>query len=535
MRTDWGAAARRLTTPSVGVGALVAVVATFLFSRFELYSTMIRDSSIYIYGGQQVLHGLPPYASEMDPKGPMSSLLASAGVAVARLFGRDDVIVVRCEFCLIAVVGVVGIYLLVLELTRSITAGAAAAVTFLAFRNYAYNALVGTDGHMPGIVFMIFALWLTARKSWYWAGFAAALAFLTWQPLFVYPAIVLLCALLWSPVSRLRSALLTVAGAATPFLALVIYYLASGYLSNLFDGLVFYPLTGVQRPPKTLGHRLHFFATDIKNLYADAAILFWAGLILIVVLAVWQLIGARSRSRSALDSPVIVLLLPTMIFQLLYVCYDYIGYPHSWPLIPYAACGIGLGVAAVLHALPTVAVRRGFATVLSLGMVIVVVVCAVQYSKKIWTGGRLRVEQAGACGLERSLAPGTPLWTIDDPVPLVLLHRRQPDNYPYVGGGLDIWKVNHTTDGFAGWMRQLTDSRASIVVYDTWVSGKYKKPIADWLRAHGFRHGFIGVYQVYVNRAARTHMRRVGLKLASRRIDYPVRTDGTQFRNTRCR
>jgi hypothetical protein len=527
------AALRRVVEPRVAGGLGVVLTAGLLYSRFDLHAKLVRDSAIYLYGGQRFIHGVPPYASIMDPKGPLSGILCGFGVAVAKLFHRSDVLVVRAEFCALAVLGVLGIYLLVLELWHSVVAGVVAAVVFTAFRSFAYNALVGPEGHLPGIVFMIFALWLTVRKRWYWAGFAASLAFLTWQPLFPYVVIALICATAWSPGHRLRAAAWSAAGSASPLIVLIVYYAASGYLGSLFQGLFVYPLTGVQRTPRTIGHRLHFFVADIARLYGPGAILFWGGLLLMLAAVVWTVGSARSQWRTALLSPIVLLISFSFVTQVAYVLYDYIGYPHTYPLLPYAAVGFGFAVAQLVHRLSPLHARRATAA-LAAAVTALAVTCAVVYSKPTPRDGQLPNEQAGACAIQRSLVPGTPLWVIDNMVPLVLLHRRQPDNFPYVGGGLDIWKVRHTSGGFDGWMRQIQDSRASIVIVQSWVRGKYKGPILHWLPSHGFRRGFIGTWPVYVTRGARAEMTARSIALSDHRHDWPQTTTGGTYRVTHC-
>lgn len=525
---------RRMARSDVVGAVSVLAVAAVLFTRFDLYTKMVRDSSIYIYGGQQVIHGLPPYASEMDPKGPMSSIIAGFGVAAARLLGRSDVLVVRAGFCALAVLGVLGIYLLVLELWHSVAAAVVAAVVFTSFKNFAFNAMTATDGHMPGIVFLIFAMWLTVRRSWYSAGFLAALAFLTWQPLFVYPLVTLICAVAWSPEQRLRTVGRTVAGMATPFLVLVIYYAVEGYPKDLFLGLFVYPLTGVYRPPTTVGHRLHAFVTSIDHGNEWAAILFWLGLALMVLAAIWTVGSARSRWREAMLKPIVLVILLSFVVDFAYVLYDFIGYPHTWPILPYASVGIGAATAALLDGLSKLRIRRAATAVLLVAAAGLTVSCAVNFSRPLPSAGELLAQQASACALQRSLVPGTPLWVIDDPVSLVLLKRRNPDNFPYVGGGLDVWKVDHTPGGFAGWMRQIASSRASIVDVDAWLTGRYKQSIKHWLHIHYYRHGFIGGWHVYVSSAARRQMRAHGIALLHERGVWPLKTDGTRFTNTHC-
>jgi hypothetical protein len=531
--TPFARVARCVARPAV-LGALgVLAVAAWLYSRFDLHGRMIRDSAIYIYGGQQVLHGRQPYVSEMDPKGPISSILASFGVGVAKLFGGSDVLTVRAEFCAIAVIGVLGIYLLVHELCGSVVAAVIAAVVFAAFRNFGYNALVQTDGHIPGIVFMIFAMWLILRKQWYLAGGVASLAFLTWQPLGVVPLMAAICAVAWSPGRRLRALGRTALGGATPVVVLACYYAVGWHLKNLVQGLLIYPLTGVQRLPNTAGRRLMAMIRAMPSLYGYAAVLFWIGIAVLLLAAAWTVASAGPRWRGALLSPLVLLFTLSLLFQLAYVLYDYIGYPHTWPLLPYAAVGIGVGTAALLDVLSAPYLRAAQAVMLSVATALAVF-SAVKYADMPSGSADLGSQQAAACALNHSLAPNTPLWTIDDPVPLVLLHRRQPDDYPYVGGGLDIWKANHTRGGFHGWMGQIERSRASIVVVDAWVFGRYKEPVQIWLLEHGFRKGFIGPWKVFVDPAARRQMRALSIKLASRRRDWALTPSGRMITLARC-
>lgn len=534
MNTGRAAAmAQRAARPAVGAAAAVMVVAAFLFTRFDLYGKLTRDSAIYIYGGQRLTHGSPPYVSMMDPKGPISSFLCGAGVAVARLFGRDDLLVIRAEFCALAVVGVLGIFLLVLELTRSIIAGVVGAVVFMAFRTFAFYAWVGPEGHMPAIVFMIFALWLTVRRNWYLAGVAASLAFLTWQPMFAYPVIALVCALVWSPGRRIRAGAWNVAGGATPFLVLVVYYAIDGHLKQFFDGLFVYPLTGVVRPPDTVGRRLAFFWRDISNIYQLAAILYWVGLALVVAAAVLTVVRNRDGWRSALLRPMVLLFAVTLLFNLAYVMYDYIGYPHSWPMLPYVSVGFGVAIGALVARIPAERVRWATAS-LTAAAAALAVVCAVDYSSQPPPTYDLHAQEAASCAIKRSLVPGTPLWSTDLPNPLVLLHRRQPDDFPYVGGGLDVWKVDHTKGGFEGWMNQITESRASIVIVDGWVSGKYKHPMFEWLFEHGYKRGYIGPWRVFVTKDARERMTALSLELSPEPGTYPLTTHGGEFTRTHC-
>ena len=169
------------------------------------------------------------------------------------------------------------------------------------------------------------------------------------------------------------------------------------------------------------------------------SLLFWLGIVLILAAAGWRVASSRPPRRQALLHPLVLLIAATLIVQLGYVAYDYIGYPHSFPMLPYAATGLGWGVARLLAVARPM---RWVRPVIAAAAVVIALLSAIGYSEPDPRIANLTSQQAGACALQQSLAPGTPLWTIDNPGPLVLLHGRQPDDFPYVGGG---WTCGRST------------------------------------------------------------------------------------------
>lgn len=533
MKIDWVAARRRLSQPQV-LGALaVLTIASVVYSQFNIYGKFSRDSAIYVYGGQRLTHGVPPYASEMDPKGPIPSILCGFGVAVARLLGRSDVLIVRIEFCALAILSVLGLYLLVLELWHSVIAAVVASAVFVWFRCYAHQALIGPEGHEPGIVFLIFALWLSVRRQWFLAGIAASLAFTSWQPLFAYPVFVAICAVVWSAGHRLRSLGWALAGIATPFVALIVYYAAEGYPRSLFEGLFLFPITGVRRPPYHFGWHLMFIFRNIANSYMSSSVFLWIGLVLLLFAAGWTVVSARSERRKALLSPLVLLIVGTFVLQVAYVVYDYIGWTHAFPLLPYAAIGFGAVTALSLERLAQPRARRITVAALSAAVAVGSIIYAVVYYEPT-DPTPLRSEQATACAIKQTMVPHTPLWALGNPIPLVLLHIPNPDNYPYEGSGLDVWRVEHTAGGFHGWVHQIKASGASVVVEDAW-RGPYRARMRRWLSGHGYHdHGYIGAYRVYLTRAALRRMRAHSIVLTRDRGLWPTLTHGDTYRVTHC-
>jgi hypothetical protein len=155
-------------------------VAAALFGRFGIHGALARDEAVYAYGGQQLDHGVPFYASIFDQKTPGAAYLAGLGNALGGFDG------IRIAFCVCACLTVLAIYLLGLDLFGSVLAALAGAVVFASFHGWAADALAGPDAKTPGILLAVLSMLLVRRRRWFSAGVCGALAFLFWQPLLIY-------------------------------------------------------------------------------------------------------------------------------------------------------------------------------------------------------------------------------------------------------------------------------------------------------------------------------------------------------------
>src|SRR5436309_8669072 len=74
----------------------VCLFATALMLFYRPFSQLEGgDSAIYDYIAQSILRGQLPYRDVVDIKGPASVYLSAAAVALGRLVGVSDVIVIR--------------------------------------------------------------------------------------------------------------------------------------------------------------------------------------------------------------------------------------------------------------------------------------------------------------------------------------------------------------------------------------------------------------------------------------------------------
>ncbi len=486
------------------IGGLVSVaVAVALFTRFGLDGTLSRDEAMYAYPGQQLAHGVPPYASVFDPKGPLAAMVAGLGAALGNAAGAGDLVAIRVAFFVVSCATVLAVFLLAQRLWRSTTAGVVAAVAFASFRGFAADALSGPDAKTPGVLCLVASMWLLLRGRWFWAGAAGSLAFLVWQPLVVFPVV----AVLFAPVGaeagrRRRAAGLAAAGVAAPLVATAAYFAAVGALSRLVGAAFVFPLTGIHRARMSVLERLDLIATVVHRDYRASGLLFWAGLSLLLALTVALLARHRGHPGRALRSPLVLVVGLTGLAQAGYAAVDFQGYPDLYPLLPYAALGLGGAAALAVGALRGITARRAVTAAVLVAATGLVGVSWTWFGSDPMNDGGLRAQRADACGLTRMLGRTGSVYALGDPTPLVLTGRRNPDRFVYLASGVDRWKIRHTAGGFAGWTAQIAADRPQVVVIRGWHT-RVRHQLGAWLHSAGYRWDHLGRWGIYATRHAR--------------------------------
>src|SRR3954463_14223779 len=332
---------RRAFLLAVGGGVVALVIAVVLFTRFSLGDNFWRDEAIYAYGGQQPAAGVPVYSGIFAPKPPLPTFLDALGVLSARAVDKNDLTAMRAEFFVFALLAVVAVYVLGLWLWRSPLAALAGAVPFASFQGFAQDALGGPGAKTPGILLMVVALALLVRRRWFLAGIAGSLAFLDWQPLGICAAAAVLGALLVNEPAdeqRWKRGARALGGVAIPIGATVLFLLIDGGLSRFIEASFTFPATGLRRGNVTLGGNIDTIVRVVNTHYGHTRVLFWAGLVLLVAVLVAWLVRRTDRVAA-------VVVLGTFAAFAAASVYDFQGYPDLFPLLPYAALGIGGGVA----------------------------------------------------------------------------------------------------------------------------------------------------------------------------------------------
>jgi hypothetical protein len=450
------------------IGALVTLgVALALFTRFSIDDRLSRDEAVYSYAAQQLVAGVPPYQSIFDPKLPLPAMLGAVGVEGAKIAGGNQVHGIRVVFLSLACAAAAGMYLLALWLWESVLAGVLSAAAFVGFRGFAYDAIGGPDAKTPGIAFGVLSMALLVRRRWFWGGLLAGLAFVCWQPFAAYAIAAVLAAVALSDRgSRLRAAGRALAGALLPIACITVYLAIAGALRQFADATVGFALTGVQRGEESFGQRLGVIARVVQERYDVLhGWLLWGGLIALVVLLALTLWRGRRALGTLVRNPLVCIVAPSGILLAAFTLQDFQGYPDVYPLLPYGALGVG-----ALSLLARGGRRRArWASALGAGLAAaLVVVTWVDYVGTPPSLVDLHVQQARVATIQTLLGPRGNLYALGDPTSLVLLHRRNPDRYIYLGSGVLPWKLHRQPGGFAAWLAQIRAADPQVIVINTY-------------------------------------------------------------------
>jgi hypothetical protein len=493
----------RARTLEVGGGILVLIVAAVVYAAFSINGILTRDASIYVYGGQQLVHGVPPYASIFDPKTPFATFLNGLGAAIAGSGRGFDVYTIRIVFYLASLATVVAVYLLALRLWRSALAAVVSALVFVSFWGFARDALAGPDAKTPGIFFAVFAMWLLAGRRWFWGAFCTALTFLVWQPLVIYPAIaVAAAAVLSEPGRRLRAAVAAAAGVVFPVAAVAVYFAVVGAFEKFVTATVTFPLTGVQRSDQTVWHRVDHIFWVVHHYYGLGGALFDIGLLLALGCAVLRFVRGRANLVAVLRDPFVLIVFATLLFDVGYATTDFQSYPDLFPMLPYAALMWGWAVASLERNARPGFLRRTVPVVAGGLVTALMVVTFVWFWDDPHNNNDLARERNDAAALAATIVPGTELWVLGDPTALVLTHHRNPDRFIYLESGVARWKIKHTHGGFAGWQEQISRARPSVVVLGGW-NGPLARDMKAWLHLDaGYKIWWVGRWRLLLSPAA---------------------------------
>lgn len=153
-----------------------------------------RDGAIYLYSGQQLLEGVPPYVSIFDHKGPLTPLISAFGVLISGALGASQIFTVRVLFLIFGSLAIVTVYALSRSLLGSVRSAVFSTLTFIGFFSFARYAVAEPEAKTPMLLFQSLALLFTVQKRWFLAGLCGSLTALVWQPMAVFVVVTVILA-----------------------------------------------------------------------------------------------------------------------------------------------------------------------------------------------------------------------------------------------------------------------------------------------------------------------------------------------------
>src|SRR5919199_3130513 len=454
----------------VSLPLLVLFLAVFLYGMYGFDGALPLDYSIYLYSGQRMAEGVPPYVSIFDHKGPLSPMLAGLGVMLSKQLNWDDIYTVRLVFFTVGCLTVVAVYLLGKSLFRSEAAGFFAALTFLGFYAYGYPAASGPEPKTPMVLFETLSLLFASQKRWFWAGFFGCLSFLVWQPMGLFAVIVFVLALSRPKEERYSGVLRALGGIVAPLVASVGYFYYHGALGDLVDGVVLFNALYLTRGEITTAPIVHRMLWDpsLSQTLSDPSLL-WeqlSGVVLpYITMAVPIVVGLAMIVRLYFLRPYQYRFAPILLslpVPPLWALIDFALSEDFFVYLPYAAIGFGAFAAWAIRRTKTPRLIGALLGAALLGVAIANTfseVNAPAAEKLLGTEIDLPQQREGALQIEKRFAQeGLRIASLNSPQVLVLLHRENPNRYLFITAGIDRYIEAKEPGGFEGWLESLEGS-----------------------------------------------------------------------------
>ena len=489
---------RDIRRPLILTALLVSLIAALVFSQYGLDGALNRDHAIYIYSGQQMVQGTPPYVSIFDHKGPMGPLVSGIAVSIGTLLNMDDILVVRITFLVLSSLAVGMLYLLGATLFNSQKVGLLSALTFVGFTGFGIYAASGPLPKTAMVLFGILSLLLIARRKWFWAGICGSLAFLTWQPAAIYLVLAGLLAILQSEPGRprVRSALSVVCGGLIPIVVVSLYFWYEGALYDLIDGTLLFNFYHLERPPISLLERVLHPIRMVNRGFPYMRLSIFIGFFMVVPMYVWRLKLYGSSLVNWIQKDQFSALLLSFAVIAIWSLWEFQYYYDAFVFLPYVAIGFGWLLYLALHGL--LSIKESGTTLQKLCFLllcaILVVSAVLNYRAK--AENELEEQRQWAQQVEHQFGTDAKIVSIGVPQILVLLHRTNPNRYLFLGAGIEN-KINATTPGgFEGWLEELERYDPSVIALGG-KRGKFEPMLTNWLESH-YRKIKVGEWTLFV-------------------------------------
>ena len=423
---------------------LVGLVALLIYVLNGFGGFLGRDLGLYVYAGQMVADGDPPYVAIMNRNGPLAHLLPGLGVGIARVFGFDDVLGARLLFCAFAVAAVCATYMVGRDLFTSRVVGLATAATMLSFEGFIQYASNGPRDKTFMVLCLVWVMWSAHKQRWLTAGVFIALATLTWQPAFLFGLIITVISLLLTSDQRIRSLGRVLVGGLIPTAICAFYFVVVGAFKDFLDGFFLINAQYTEAVPFSRHPRALWRA--FENAYGVSLYFLVVGMATLLALAVVTLL-VKSR-RQASNGASLIAIGAAAAWGVVWTYHDINGWPDLFVVLPFGAVGIGaLTHEVVRRTSAKVALSAAIAwVVLAVTVATVSAVDSARHGNEVLSRERESVET-----VFDNLPADSTLQSIEAPQPLVLSGKTNPSPIQMFGAGFDDYVDDTYPGGLEGY------------------------------------------------------------------------------------
>ena len=377
-------------------------------------------------------------------------------------------ITMRVVFMLIATAAVCTVYLLGRDLFDSRAAGLVTAGALLSFHGFVQYASNGPREKTPMVLFVVVALWAVTRRRWFTAGLFTSLATLCLQTAFFSTfAAVAVAVLLVASDGRVRASVRVALGGITPVVVLGTWFALAGSLRESIDA--FYVINRRYTVPDPVSDDLERVWLDLQEAYGVTVWLLLAGAVALVLVTLAAVVPAARRGFAALA------VLPAMTAGLLaglwWITKEYDSWADLFPLLPFAALGLGAAAAVVVRRLPPRPqwAVAGLAAAACLAL-------ALQFSLTT-RDDTLDLQREATDAVLAQLPEDATITSVEGPQPLVLSGRTNPTRYQMFRSGLQDYMEDTWPGGYDGFKRDLVAERTDLVSTGETVSLTWRRAL----------------------------------------------------------
>lgn len=433
----------------------VGLVSLVVYALHGYHGVLDRDLGMFVYGGEHVAKGIPPYVAIFNSVGPLADAVPGLAIWLGHLVGVGPIMSARLFFTVLSALCCALLCVLARDTLGSRAAGLVAPAVFLTFECFLGLASDGPREKTTMVLFLLACLILLGRRRWFGAGVCTALATLTWQPaLGAAVGALVAAALLEHPGRRRRAVVEFIVGGMVPSAMTVAYFVSAGAMSRAWDGFVVMNVRDTQQSSALTAPLTT--ASMLWNSYHLSLVLVVAGLVAIGVLGVRALPLARHTGAPVARR--LVMAAAGALVALVWTTLAINGGPDLFVLLPFAAVGAAGAVMLGLSHLSSRAALAGVVAVVCLGVVLA------GLESVTTRDDRLRAQRADIAAVLGSL-PGHPeIVTLNAPQVLAITGGQSPTPYQYFSTSAQRYLDATYPGGMQGLLSFLERTHPTVVV-----------------------------------------------------------------------